>query len=220
MSLPFPNVPKLPGVPQIPRLPGAIYAAVSLASSNISSLLGNAPQIQNQWGVFNSKGSQVIKPDSVVDFGNTNSWDLPRYPIQDGAFASFNKVIVPFEVMVRMTKGGEVTDRITFLQQIAAIAGDTNLYTVMTPEQSYANVNVTRYEYQRRGSAGAYFIDVDVYFVQINQTSAQYTSTTLNASDPTAQPATNQGAVQAQPVAPQVSSAISAAPIFNGEVDD
>jgi hypothetical protein len=213
VSLPFPNVPNLPGVPQIPRQPGVVIPAIiAFTGAPLSNILQSATEQVEAWGVFDSNGNQVVAPDSVVDFGNSNSWDVANFPVQAGSFAAYNKVVVPFEAMVRMTKGGSVSDRATFLQQIAAIAGDTNLYTIMTPEQAYPDVNVTRYENQRRGAAGAYFLDVDVYFIQIIQVAAQYTSTTLNAADPTAQPATNQGTVQAQPVTPQASAALAIAP--------
>ena len=120
--------------------------------------------------------------------------------------------MVPFTVMVRMTKGGTQADRAAFLQQIQGIAPDTNLYTILTPEAAYQNCNVLRYELTRRGAAGAFFLDIDVYFQQIVQITQQYTSTTLNAADPTAQPLINEGNVQAQPVDPQ--TALAAAPAF------
>ena len=218
MSLPFPNVPDLPGVPAVPRPPGYVNTVLALASNQITSLLGQSAQVQTTWGIFDSNGNQVVTPDSVVDFDNRNEWEVSSFPVQQGAFASYNKVIVPFEVSVRMTKGGTQDDRTMFLQQIAGIAGDTNLYTIMTPEQTYQNVNITRYENTRRGAGGAFFLDVDVYFIQINQVTAQYQSSsspqntngTSNATDPTAQPAVNSGNVQPQTPDSQTESAVDA----------
>lgn len=206
MSLPFPDVPPYPGVPALPRLAGVVYSIPGLGIA-LSGLLGNAAaQAQINWGIFGSGaniGTAVVTPDSVVDFGNRNEWEVSDFPVQSGSFATYNKVKRPFECSVRLTKGGSQSDRQNFLAQIDAIAGDTNLYTILTPEWAYLNCNVTRYEITRRGAAGAYFLDVDVYFIQIIQVTAQYTNVstqTANAADPTAQPAVNQGLVNPQPI--------------------
>lgn len=214
MSLPYPNVPNLPGVPQLPRRAGTVIPELIIAAGEqaLFSSLWQATQAPPAWGVFDSSNNQVIDPDSVVDFGNRNEWEVSSFPVQRGGFASYNKVVVPFETSVRMTKGGTQNDRLTFLQQIANIAGDTNLYSVMTPEWSYLNCNVTRYEVTRRGAAGAFFLDVDLFFIQINQVEGNQGQTT-NAQDPTALPANNLGNVQVQPIDPQ--TALAAAPALS-----
>ena len=210
MALPFPNVPDLPGVPPLPRSPGeAIQAVLAIGTPAGAGML---PAVDNStattWGVLDSNGNLVVDPDSIINLDNRNEWDVVTMPIQQGAFASYNKVIVPFELSVRMTKGGDVNDRTAFLQSIADIAGDTNLYDIVTPEWVYLDCNITRYEVSRRGAGGAYFLsEVDLYFVQIVQVTQQYTSTTTNAQDPSAQPATNQGNVNPQPVTPAAKAA-------------
>ena len=220
MSLPFPNVPNLPGVPAIPRSPqAAVSTVLTLATSQITGALAQSSQVASLWGIFDSDGNQVVSPDSFVDFDNRNEWEVSSFPQQQGAFSSYNKVQVPFEIAIRMTKGGSVDDRTQFLQDIASIAGDTNLYTIWTPEQTYDNVNITRYENTRRGAGGAFFLDVDVYFIQIVEVSAQYQSSsaspqnqngTTNAQDPSAQPAVNQGNVQGQTPDAQTQAAYNA----------
>jgi len=216
MSLPFPDVPNLPGVPPLPRSPGFTQSEqLTLGVDAISNLLWHAAQQPPSWGIFSgSDTTPVLTADSIIDFAARSLWDVASFPVQQGGFASYNKVIVPAEYSVRMTKGGTQTDRQNFLAQIAAIAGDTNLYTILTPEVSYQNCNVTRYEVTRRGAAGAYFLDVDVYFITINQASAQYQSATQNALDATAQPATNTGTVQPIDVDAASAAAIAAVPSF------
>lgn len=197
---PFPNVPQLPGVPQLVRSLLFPPTPAPQLGQTASTALWVASQHLPVWGVFDSAGIQVLNPDNIIAFDNRNEWRIPDYPIQAGSFASYNKVIIPSENSLRFTKGGSQADRASFLRQIADIAGDLNLYTIRTPEVTYASVNVMRYEVTRRGSGGAYYLtEVDVYFRQINQVAAQYsTTTTANAQNPAAKPAVNQGQVQPQ----------------------
>lgn len=141
----------------------------------------------------------VVMPDNIVEFGYRNEWNVSDYPVQDGSFASYNKVNNPFEVTLRMTKGGSVSDRQDFLEQIDAIAGTLDLYQIVTPEKTYENCNVIRYEVSRRGVKGAYFLEeVDLVVREIRTVDAQYTTTavnTANAKDASAVGVTNQGTV-------------------------
>lgn len=216
MTLPIPNVPNLPGVPQ---LPGYVQNALSLATQAINTNLWQSSQSPPAWGVFNYSGDQVVDPDSVIDFNNRNEWDVSSFPVQAATasqasgFQSFNKVVVPYETMVTMRKSGTLTDRQTFLASIASIAGDTNIYLIFTPEAPYSG-NITRYEIARRGAPYASLIEVDVYFIAINQTAtATYSSTTANTSnafDATALPPANNGLKQPTIMTPQSQAALSA----------
>lgn len=225
----FPTVPALPGVPQLVRqsllsaqaalTPIQAILDTGLLIRELALLAASRPQI---WGIFDSNGNQVIFPDNIFAFSDRAEWRLLDYPVENGAFGSFNKVIVPFEDSVRMTKGGSLADRNEFLDSIDAIAGDTNLYQIRTPEKSYLNVNVMRRELLRRSSEGAYFLEVDLTFRQIQQQTPQYSSTstnTANAQNSSAIPTVNQGNVQLAPLtsaasstAAQASSAIAQAP--------
>lgn len=219
----FPNVAALPGVPQLVRTIAAYYAdlKVTRGVQAAQSALWQASKLAPTWGIFNAAGVRVVTPDNVLNFDNRNEWRVSDFPVQKGAFASYNKVLLPPETAVRLTKGGSLSDRKKFLQQIAAIAGDTNLYTILTPETPYVNVNVLRYEVTRRGAEGAYYLsEVDVFFRAVVQVTALYSNTsanTSNAQQPAAQPATNQGLLQPVTVtdpglSQSVATALSQAP--------
>ena len=216
MALPFPNVPFLPGVPSVPRLFGITpISGPQLGTAAAQGALWQSSQSAPVWGIFDDNGNQVVVPDSVYDFSYHKDYDVPTFPVQapsataPSTFANYNKVEQPFELSVRMTKGGSQTDRATFIQQVESIAGTLNLYTIVTPEKSYLNCNVTHTELIRRGASGAYFLaEMVVHFIQVLQTTAQYTNTavpnTSNAFDPTAQPGTALGSLNAQLPSPQL----------------
>jgi hypothetical protein len=191
----------LPGLPPLP--PGVNQPIVSLAVSEaISGLLWQASKVPPLWGVFDANGNQVLFPDSVLEFTNRQEYEVSDFPVQQGSFASYNKVIRPFEVQLRFSVAGSVSDRAAFLTDLAALAASIDLFSVVTPERVYQNVNLDRYEVIRRGAKGAYFLtEVDAYFIQIIEVQPQYTTTAVqlpNAQSEAAQPTSSVGTVQPQ----------------------
>lgn len=221
--IPFPKVPNLPGVPQLPRLPGIATVPPVLGIAAAAGALWRAVSAAPQWGIFKQvkdggtitvkiagvSSTQtlpvppqalqpVVVPDSIEDFGYRNEYEISNYFVQDGGFADYNKVANPFEPYVRMTKTGSKSDRSIFLQQCEDILASLDLYYILTPERTYLNVNPYRMEMLRKGTGGAYRVDVDLYFQEIRSVTAQYTTTaptTTNAADPSAQPVQNNGTV-------------------------
>lgn len=229
-KLKFPNVPKLPGVPQLARSP--LFPPAPAPVLGLALALGKLWQsifAQPQWAIYRANQPRgggvvvtvggvsvrstnptqtdrtpVVVPDSFGEFSYRNEWSVADFPVQDGAFASYDKVSNPFEIVIRMYKGGSKQARKRFLDSIEAIAGTLELYDIVTPERTYLNVNVTRYELSRRGAGGAYFLsEVDLFFREIRTVTASYSATaveTQNAQDPSAAPVVNTGSVQGQEV--------------------
>lgn len=205
----FPNVPMAPGVPQLLRSSTAapIPAAPPVLQPALNGALWQAAQSDPVWGVFDSDNNPVLTPDSIIDFSNRQEYRISDFPVQQGQFASYNKVRLPFDIAIKMTSGGTVSDRTQFLSEVDQVAASTDLYMIVTPEKTYFGVNATHVEVTRRGKDGAFWLDdVEVHFRQIVQVTAQYSTTTIqpteNAQNPAAVPAINAGQVQ-----PQVPSA-------------
>lgn len=197
--LPFPNVASLPGIPQLARslLIEALAPPVLGFAAN-PEVLWQATQAAPVWGVFDSNNRLVVNADSVMDFGWRKENRISNFPIQQGQFGTYNRVGLPNETSVVLTKGGSLSERSTFLQQIDAVVDqrNINLYTIRTPEKSYVNASCNRAELSRRGKDNAYYFDVEIYFIEIAQIAAQYSTTvapTPNAREPSALPVTNQG---------------------------
>jgi hypothetical protein len=192
----MPNVPFLPGVPILSSFSAPPTPALLLADavSVVLSILGP------QWGIFDATGLPVVIADNVVAVDFRQEWIIAEYPLEQGAFESYDKVLRPFEVRVRFSTGGSVLDRQEFLNSIAAIAGTTDLFTVVTPEVTLPSVNITRYAYHRAADEGVGLVKVDVFCQQVNiSTSSLFASTaqpqgadpqsdgTVTATVPTAQ---------------------------------
>lgn len=181
----------LPGLPDLPSGVNIFDQAI-LAVADIAVALFLSPQ--QQWGIF-LDGSPVILADNVVKLDYRQGWRLSKYPQEQGAFATYNKVALPFEATVRFSTGGSPADRQSFLDSIAAIAGDLNLYDVVSPEQIYSSCNVIDYELARAADNGAGLISVDVKLEQVIIAGA---ATFSNTQSPGAAAPVDNGLVQGQ----------------------
>lgn len=200
----FPNVPNLPGVPPLLRSGLSTVATVQGVLAGIGSALdrlgGQTPL--PLWGIYDSFFRSVVDADNFLSFGNQNNANLPDFPVQRGGFSTYNKVILPAATFVRVSKGGSLNDRHNLLEQIKILFRSMALYTIVTPEQSYLNVNMERYEVTRRDKNGAFFLtDVDLFFREIQPETAVFTNTptdadTSNAKNPSALGPVNQGVIQ------------------------
>lgn len=199
MSVTFPNVPNLPGVPQLARLPGSSPLVISIASTVIGSLFGNVLGLNNGWGIYDASGNVVFEADSILDFEHHPQWSISNFPVQGSgstptAFASYNKVKLPYECRVRMCKAGSLADRQALLTALDSAANSIALYTITTPEKNYQNADIQHYDLVRTTegirSKDAYFLtEIDIYFTEVVPVQAQYSTTALaNAVNPSAIP--------------------------------
>lgn len=175
------------GLPALPAGVNVFTDAVLLVADAISGSIFAAPQ----WGIF-LDGETVVVADNVTAFNFKKSSRISKYPQEQGAFASYNKVTVPFEPKIKFSTGGSIADKANFIASVDAISGDLNLYTVITPEVSYPSCNVIDYDYDRNhGNAG--LLEIEVWLEQVVIAGA---STFSNTASPTDAAQVNNGLVQ------------------------
>lgn len=179
------------------------YAAAAPVASDGPGISQGADA--STWGIFNADGSQVIVPDSHVRLGYSREKRVSDFPIEEGGFASYNKVSVPFEGRFLLSKGGSQADRTSFLTSIDDATNSLDLYSLVTPEITYDNVNVVHYDYDRSADHGVTLLSVEVWLRQIRVATGPSFSNTANpsgavtdAQDPAANDPTQDGAVQPQ----------------------
>ena len=193
---PYPDVPAgLPGVPSVSLYPsvvrrGALSGGVGGLPTSLSTLIAPqgqllpaafAPPVKQQWGIY-AIGAvvPVIKPDSIFSVDVREDRRISNYPQEQGGFASYNKVFVPFAGRVRMTKSGSVSDKAAFLTLLRSLKNDTNLYSLMMPEASYQSCNIVHYDLVRTAKQGAQMLTVDVWVEEVNNSVTQtYSNTAL-----------------------------------------
>lgn len=196
-----PIVPIAPGVPPLIRNPLLAIPQVILLVADAPLLAGVAP-IREQWGVFKD-GVNVIAAQSMITFDYKQNWYVSDYPLEQGAFESYNKVESPFDARVRFAAGGTEANRKALLDSIAAIADNVETYDVVTPEVVYLSVTINHYDYRRSSQSGLGLITVDLWLTEVRVTArTEFT----NTKTPAGHDAINGGTVQGRPVAQGVGS--------------
>lgn len=187
------------GIPNIPNLAPSV--TTSLLSFGGAALINMV--FGNYWGVFDQSGFPLLLADNVTKVSYNNSSKLSQAPVENGSFAHYNKVASPYAITVQMTKGsGGVFERGAFLAIVEALAGSTDLYTIITPEAIYVDANIVGFDYSREATDGARLLKVNIHFEEVRQVTVQYTKTDISDTS-TAQNAEAQNPANGGQVAPQ-----------------
>jgi hypothetical protein len=201
----FPDVPKTAGVPPVnrdARNPGdATTQALSDDTINVAS------HGKDAWGIYDSNNAKALTPDTIIAVGYQAEHRIADFPIEEGGFESYNKVAMPFDTRVVMTKGGTYEERRTFAAAIEELRGDMKLYSVVTPERTYLSVNFSRVSIDRSREQGAGLITVELHLTEIRQNA---TATFSKAKEPASADTKSNGSVQAMNAAPAETATVAA----------
>jgi hypothetical protein len=110
---------------------------------------------------------------STVEFAFAEDWPLSNYPQEQGAFQTYDKVTLPFDVKLRLASGGTESNRQAFLQSCLAIANSFALFDIVTPELVFTSTNATHISWRRTALEGVGLIVVELWFQQISVSGMQ-----------------------------------------------
>lgn len=208
----FPDVPLADGVPPVLRQIGAVTAPVVLLLSDAASLLSDF--LTPAWGIFTQDGLPLVPDDSVLGFDYRREWRVADFPLEQGAFGSYNKVQTPYEARVTYAvgdsslpnlPGSQTTRRGSVLAAIDAAAASLDLFTVITPEFTYSSANIIHYDYRRTAQNGAGMLIIDVWVQEIRIAQAAQVAST---QQPAGAAMVDDGTVQTAPLTPAQQSAL------------
>lgn len=184
----------LPGVPAVPSSV-SLLEDVILIFADVVNFLTNFGA--SQWGIFQN-GESVVTAETVVALGYKQDWSISTFNVEEGGFQSYNKVDTPYNARVRFASGGSQSDRQALLDSIDAIAGNTELYDIVTPEKVFTAANIQSFDYSRTAQNGVGLIQVDVKLIEVRVTA---TASFSNTQSPSSTGQVNDGSVQTKPYA-------------------
>jgi hypothetical protein len=161
--------------------------------------------LSTDWKILDANTSApVIVPDTVPRFEYRGEARVADYPIEQGAFASYNKVQVPFDIRMTMVcsglnlvqkgaqaltnaiglpNGQSLMQRPDFLDTLEYMRLTTDLFVIVTPDKTYSNVSLEHFDYRREATNGAVMLIVEAWFREIRVTGqATYTKDTASPS--------------------------------------
>ena len=156
--MPFPT--NFPGIPPL------INFLFPQAPALLSADTVDGGQFSKRWGVFRG-GAPVITFDAFIGIDFRRSWTIADFPLEQGAFESYDKVALPFDVRVKFSAGGSLQNREAMLASVDAISKTLDLYDVVTPEVVYTSVNVQHYDYRRTATNGNGLLTVELWLLEV-----------------------------------------------------
>ena len=127
----------------------------------------------NTWGVYTASGNPVFSVDTFLDLKYNHDSKVSDFPVELGAFTSYNKVLDPSKAKIRLAVGGQA-GMSTLMGVLETEVAAANLYSIYTPEAIYTSMAFEKFGYPREQSKGANMLVVDLEFVQIRQVSPSY----------------------------------------------
>lgn len=132
---------------------------------------------------------------STIEFSLSQEAPISTYQQEAGAFQSYNKVVLPADIRLRLACGGGALLRQAFFGTIQAILVSTSVFDINTPEGAFTGYNCKHVDWSRRADRGVDLVQADVWFEQVRIVSALSFSDTKS---PTVAGAQGLGNVQPQ----------------------
>lgn len=212
----FPNLPNVPGVPAINRLntkaalldPVNVFNAALTRVPYLEGLLQFA--LAEKWGIYDTNGNLVLEPDTIISIGRNAPTRVAEFQIEQGSFASYNKVRESEKYPVVMIKTGSSSERSAFIAQVEELRDTTKVVNVVTPEKTAVNYTLESINYVRSTQDGVTMIVFNLVFVEIREVSILFTTQPL----PSLSNSTQRGLQQAK--IPRASILSKAAGLLGG----
>ena len=132
-----------------------------------------------RWTLTNASGEAVVAFTSFLSLDLRNESRVVSGPVEEGSFATYNKVETPLEVDVSLGIQGDDATLQSALDSLNALQAGTELVNLVTPNAEYQDLNLESFSYRRRREDGLGVLWVDLSLVGVKQVKAAYTNVRL-----------------------------------------
>lgn len=159
----------------------------------LSAIASRLPRLNPPRPIYAIIDSETFEPltvpDSWGEFAPRYESQTSDYPVEKGAFATYNKVRRPTGVSVTLIKTGSDVARFTWLAAIrqAETQAPTTLYTLISPQGVFVDYTLKDMAYETRQDRGSNILYLTVQFVEIPQIPSSDDSKT-NVQEPKSSP--------------------------------
>jgi hypothetical protein len=156
-----------------------VITPASIATQTLAPAIGAISSIAALLGVPNV----VPVIGSTVSFEYAGDSPISTYPQEKGAFQSYDKVVLPFDVRLKIACSGSDGQRQAFFSTLEALKNSTALVDIVTPESVYTSCNCKHVDYSRTSYRGATLIQADASFEEVREVSSSQFTTTQQPGD-------------------------------------
>jgi hypothetical protein len=136
-----------------------------------------APTIYSSagWGIFDAETLlPAINYDTFISFKIDDNSTVSDFPVEDGAFATYNKVSKAFMSHVKIAVSDTPTRRAAFLGALRTARTSVSLMNLVTRDGVYLNATLESYAYARERRGGMSLITAELVFKEVRTVSRAY----------------------------------------------
>ncbi len=150
-----------------------------------------------EWTILNESGQRPIRFTSFFDLAYSGGGKALSYPLEEGAFAKYNKVQNPGGLKVTLGMQGSEADFDEALRSLDFYRKETEKLCIATPAACYDGYTLESYSYQRAVNSGAGMLVVELTLVEVKEVETRTTATVITKpKNPTSSGRANRGRAQ------------------------
>lgn len=134
---------------------------------------------QHRWGLKDSHGNDALLFASFISCEVRNEGQIVSAPVEEGSFASYNKVAKPISVLLSISMQGDDAYLQASLDQLQRLKTGLEMLIVVTPNEEYSNLNLESYSYRRAIDQGLGVVYADLVLNEVRQVRRQYSNSRL-----------------------------------------
>lgn len=173
----FPSVPIAEGVPNLARsansllqTTGTTGRAMGLTGGLAGTFLGQYlnTMLAPTYALLDKDDKKVITPDGPGEFEMKGDSSVSTYPVEQGGFQSYNKVVNPEDLSLSLLCGGQgAMSRQDFLNVCNDLKSKPIVIKLVTPERVFPYVTCTGMSYKKTARSGATLLTVNMTFKEV-----------------------------------------------------
>lgn len=153
--------------------------------------------INQQWTLLAEGGGQLVQFTSLLDIDILHEGQALSYPIEKGAFMSYNKVQSPLDIRVTLAKMGLPSEFSDILKTLDKYQTEALKLSAVTPSAYFDSLTLQSYSHRHEHRRNANMLTVELHLVEVREVESQTTNVQISKpKNPTSSGKVNTGKKQ------------------------
>lgn len=155
--------------------------------------------IKQQWTLLSEGGGQLVQFSSLLDIDILNEGQALSYPVEEGAFMTYNKVQSPLDIRVTLAKMGLPFEFADILKTLDKYQAEALKLSAVTPSAYFDSLTLQSYSHRHESRQNANMLTVELHLVEVREVESQTSNVEVSSpKNPTSAGKVNTGKKQAQ----------------------
>ena len=152
------------------------FAASAVLAGRSAIAVGIQPNDSPEYYLTEAESSAIaVEFSRVMDLEMTAEGKVVSTPIEQGSFASYNKVASPTGIRATLAVEGELGDLQSVVDRLFELKDGTELVNFVTPVREFQKYTLEKFSYQQAAEKGVNVLYVEINLSEIKEVEPQYT---------------------------------------------